>query len=143
VERKHQHAHRDFDLGDSPNGCARRRGECRRHRDWQRRALTNSEALFGTTWMNGMELAIRQTNEAGGIGGQKLAFQREDDGGDSKQGTLVAQKQCDDAAMLAVIANFNSGVTIPSSDVYHRCGMPQVTNSSNPKVTKAGYANLF
>jgi branched-chain amino acid transport system substrate-binding protein len=53
------------------------------------------------------------------------------------------QKQCDDAAMLAVIANFNSGVTIPSSDVYHRCGMPQVTNSSNPKVTKAGYANLF
>ena len=105
--------------------------------------LTNSEALFGNTWMNGMELAIRQTNEAGGIGGQKLAFQREDDGGDPKQGTLVAQKQCDDAAMLAVIANFNSGVTIPSSDVYHRCGMPQVTNSSNPKVTKAGYANLF
>jgi branched-chain amino acid transport system substrate-binding protein len=105
--------------------------------------LTNSEALFGNTWMNGMELAIRQTNEAGGVGGQKLAFQREDDGGDPKQGTLVAQKQCDDAAMLAVIANFNSGVTIPSSDVYHRCDMPQVTNSSNPKVTKAGYANLF
>lgn len=42
-----------------------------------------------------------------------------------------------------MIGNFNSGVTIPSSDVYHRCGMPQVTNSSNPKVTKAGYANLF
>ena len=29
--------------------------------------LTNSEALFGTTWMNGMELAIRQANAAGGI----------------------------------------------------------------------------
>ena len=105
--------------------------------------LTNSEALFGTTWMNGMELAIRQANEAGGINGQKFVFQREDDGGDPKQGTLVAQKQCDNTAMLGVIANFNSGVTIPSSDVYHRCGMPQVTNSSNPKVTKAGYPNLF
>src|SRR6266404_6706791 len=46
-------------------------------------------------------------------------------------------------ALLAVIANFNSGVTIPSSDVYYRCGMPQVTNSSNPKVTAAGYQNLF
>jgi branched-chain amino acid transport system substrate-binding protein len=45
--------------------------------------------------------------------------------------------------MPAVIANFNSGVTIPSSDVYHRCGMPQVTSSSNPKVTQAGYNNLF
>jgi branched-chain amino acid transport system substrate-binding protein len=105
--------------------------------------LSNSEALFGTTWMNGMELALRQANDAGGIGGQKLVLQREDDGGDPKQGTLVAQKQCDNSGMLAVIANFNSGVTIPSSDVYHRCGMPQVTNSSNPKVTKGGYANLF
>lgn len=105
--------------------------------------LTNSESLFGTTWMNGMDLAVRQANEAGGISGQKLVFQREDDGGDPKQGTLVAQKLCDTPAMLAVIADFNSGVTIPSSDVYHRCGMPQVTNSSNPKVTKAGYANLF
>lgn len=105
--------------------------------------LTNSEALFGTTWMNGMELAIRQANAAGGIDGQKLTFEREDDGGDPKQGTLVAQKFCDNANVLAVIADFNSGVTIPASDVYHRCGMPEVTNSSNPKVTAAGYANLF
>jgi branched-chain amino acid transport system substrate-binding protein len=105
--------------------------------------LNNAEALFGTTWMNGMDLAIRQANAAGGVHGQKITFVREDDGGDPKQGTLVAQKQCDDSAMLGVIANFNSGVTIPSSDVYHRCGMPQVTNSSNPKVTQAGYANLF
>lgn len=104
---------------------------------------SNAEALFGTTWMNGMELAIREANAAGGIKGQKLALQRDDDGGDPKQGTLIAQKHCDNAGILAVVANFNSGVTIPSSDVYNRCGMPQVTNASNPKVTKAGYKNLF
>ncbi len=104
---------------------------------------TNAEALFGTTWMNGMELAIRQANAAGGIHGQKLALQRDDDGGDPKQGTLIAQKHCDNKDIVAVVANFNSGVTIPSSDVYNRCGMPQVTNSSNPRVTKSGYKNLF
>lgn len=104
---------------------------------------TNAEALFGTTWMNGMELALRQANAAGGVHGQKLVLVRDDDGGDPKQGTLIAQKHCDDASMLAVIANFNSGVTIPSSDVYNRCDMPQVTNSSNPKITQAGYKNLF
>ena len=53
--------------------------------------LTNAEALFGTTWMNGMELAVRQANASGGVAGQKLVLQREDDGGDPKQGTLVAQ----------------------------------------------------
>ena len=105
--------------------------------------LANAEALFGTTWQNGMQLAIDEVNAAGGINGEKIELVREDDQGDPKQGTLVAQKFCDDDEILAVVANFNSGVTIPSSDVYHRCGMPQVTNSSNPKVTEAGYANLF
>ena len=105
--------------------------------------LSNAEALFGNTWQNGMQLAINEVNAAGGINGQKLVLVRQDDQGDPKQGTLLAQKFCDNSAILAVIANFNSGVTIPSSDVYNRCGMPQVTNSSNPKVTAAGYANLF
>ena len=104
---------------------------------------SNAEAIFGTTWMNGAEMAIKEVNDAGGIDGRKVVMVRLDDQGDPKQGTLVAQRFCDDEAMLAVIANFNSGVTIPSSDVYNRCGMPQVTNSSNPKVTAAGYQNLF
>ena len=104
---------------------------------------SNAEALFGTTWMNGMELAIRNANSAGGINGAKVTLRREDDGGDPKQGTLLAQKFCDAREVVAVIADFNSGVTIPASDVYNRCGMPQVTNSSNPRVTQAGYKNLF
>jgi len=105
--------------------------------------LTNAESIFGVTWMNGMELAIRQVNKTGGINGEKIVLQRDDDNADPKQGTLIAQKHCDNSAMLGVVANFNSGVTIPSSDVYHRCDMPQVTNASNPKVTKSGYKNLF
>jgi branched-chain amino acid transport system substrate-binding protein len=105
--------------------------------------LSNAEALFGTTWQNGMQLAIDEANAAGGVNGQQLVLVRQDDQGDPKQGTLLAQKFCDDDSIVAVIANFNSGVTIPSSDVYNRCGMPQVTNSSNPKVTTAGYQNLF
>jgi branched-chain amino acid transport system substrate-binding protein len=105
--------------------------------------LSNAEALFGKTWQNGMQLAIDEANAAGGVGGQKIQLVRQDDQGDPKQGTLIAQKFCDDSSVVAVIANFNSGVTIPSSDTYNRCGMPQVTNSSNPKVTAAGYKNLF
>jgi len=105
--------------------------------------LSNAEALFGNTWQNGMQIAIDEANAAGGINGQKLVLVRQDDQGDPKQGTLLAQKFCDDDSIVAVVADFNSGVTIPSSDVYNRCGMPQVTNSSNPKVTAAGYQNLF
>src|SRR6516164_1045243 len=74
--------------------------------------LSNAEALFGNTWQNGMQLAINEANAAGGVNGQKLVLVRQDDQGDPKQGTLLAQKFCDDDGVLAVIANFNSGVTI-------------------------------
>lgn len=104
---------------------------------------SGAEAYFGNTWMNGAELALMEVNKAGGVHGQKVVLVRQDDQGDPKQGTLVAQRFCDDAKMLAVIAHFNSGVTIPASDVYNRCALAQVTNSSNPKVTAAGYKNLF
>jgi branched-chain amino acid transport system substrate-binding protein len=104
---------------------------------------SGAEAYFGTTWMNGAELAIKEVNDAGGIKGRKVVLERLDDQGDPKQGTLVAQRFCDEDDTLAVIAHFNSGVTIPASDVYNRCGLPQVTNSSNPKITAAGYTNLF
>ena len=103
---------------------------------------SGAEAYFGNTWMNGAELAIKEVNDGGGIGGRKIALVRQDDQGDPKQGTLVAQRFCDDTGVLAVIAHFNSGVTIPASDIYNRCGLPQVTNSSNPKVTAAGYQNF-
>lgn len=68
--------------------------------------LTNAESIFGVTWMNGMELAIREANAAGGVHGNQVVLQRDDDNGDPKQGTLIAQKHCDNAAMLSVIANF-------------------------------------
>jgi len=31
---------------------------------------SNAEAIFGTTWMNGAELAIKEVNDAGGIDGR-------------------------------------------------------------------------
>ena len=106
--------------------------------------LSNAEALFGNDLAERHAARHRRgQRQAGGVDGQQIVLVRQDDQGDPKQGTLIAQKFCDDDSIAAVIANFNSGVTIPSSDVYNRCGLPQVTNSSNPKVTAAGYQNLF
>src|SRR5258708_13055699 len=88
--------------------------------------LSNAEALFGKTWQNGMQLAIDEANAAGGIGGQKIQLVRQDDQGDPKQGTLIAQKFCHDASVLAGVANFNSGVTIPPSPSPHPLRVPHV-----------------
>ena len=128
--------------GDRPAGSRPRRAG-RRHQDRHGGTDLERRGLFRHD--------LDERRRAGDQGGQRRRRHRRpqgragapDDQGDPKQGTLVAQRFCDDDAMLAVVAHFNSGVTIPSSDVYNRCGMPQVTNSSNPKVTAAGYQNLF
>jgi len=105
--------------------------------------LTGPQAFFGTTWQNGMKLYFDEINAKGGIKGRKISLVQLDDKADPKEGTLVAQKFCDDKGVIAVIGHFNSCVTIPTMDVYSGCGMPQVCLSSNPKITEMSYKHIF
>jgi branched-chain amino acid transport system substrate-binding protein len=67
----------------------------------------------------------------------------EDDQGDPKIGTLVAQKFVD-ARVAAVIGHLNSGVTIPASEIYNRAGIPVISGSStNPELTERGLKGVF
>ena len=67
----------------------------------------------------------------------------EDDQGDPKVGTLVAQKLVD-AKVAAVIGHLNSGVTIPASEIYSRAGIPVISGSAtNPALTERGLKGVF
>lgn len=106
--------------------------------------LSGPQASFGQGLVNGMRLYVDQLNAGGGLpGGVKVELDASDDKADPREGVLVAQKFCDDTSVLAVLGHFNSGVTIPTLDVYGSCGMPQVTISSNPKVTNLGSTQVF
>ncbi len=66
-----------------------------------------------------------------------------DDRADPKEGVSVANKFAGDGVKF-VIGHFNSGVTIPASDVYQENGMLEITPAStNPKVTDRGLWNIF
>lgn len=105
--------------------------------------LSGPQAYFGDGWHKGIIMHFDEINAAGGIGGKMIKFVQQDDKADPREGTIVAQKFCDQSEMVGVIAHFNSGVTLPSLDVYASCGMPQVTISSNPKVTQLGFDHVF
>jgi branched-chain amino acid transport system substrate-binding protein len=108
--------------------------------------LTGSIAHQGKDDENGVALALDQANARGmTIGGQRVNFRMlsEDDQGDPKIGTLVAQKFVD-AHVAAVIGHLNSGVSIPASEIYARAGIPMVTGSStNPELTERGLKLVF
>jgi branched-chain amino acid transport system substrate-binding protein len=103
-------------------------------------------AHIGKDTENGVRLAIDELNAQNlVIGGKKIKFElvAEDDAGDPRQATAVAQKLCD-AKVAGVVGHLQSGTSIPASSVYHKCGIPHITASaSNPGLTKPGYPTTF
>jgi len=95
---------------------------------------------------NGAKLAIADLNAEGvEIDGKKVTFQlvSEDDQGDPKIGTQVAQRLVD-AGVVGVIGHLNSGTTIPASKIYSDAGLPQISPAStNPDYTKQGFKTTF
>ncbi len=97
--------------------------------------ITGANAAFGAQLTQGVQQAVEDINKSGGILGQKLEVEPGDDVSDPKQGVSVANKFVGDGVKF-VLGHFNSGVTIPASDVYSENGILFITPSAtNPKVT--------
>lgn len=105
--------------------------------------LTGSDAAFGAQLKNGADQAVQDINAAGGILGKKIEVVVGDDVGDPKQGVSVANKFAGEGVTF-VVGHFNSGVSIPASDVYLENNILQITPAStNPKFTERGLWNTF
>ena len=91
--------------------------------------LTGGSAAFGAQLKNGVEQAVEDINAAGGILGQKVQVFVGDDRADPKEGVSVANKFVGDGVTL-VVGHFNSGVTMPASEVYAENNMLMITPSA-------------
>jgi len=109
-------------------------------------AVTGPVAYFGKDTENGARMAIEALNARGvSIAGKKVRFElaAEDDGGDPKQATAVAQKLVD-MKINGMVGHETSGTTIPASKIYHTAGIPQISPSStSPQYTQQGFNTTF
>lgn len=108
--------------------------------------ISGAIAHLGKDMENAGKMAIEELNAKGlTIGGKKVKFEllAEDDAGDPRQGTTVAQKLVD-AKVNGVVGHLNSGVTIPASKIYFDAGIPQISPAStSPKYTQQGFNTAF
>ncbi|HVU40194.1 MAG: branched-chain amino acid ABC transporter substrate-binding protein [Xanthobacteraceae bacterium] len=105
--------------------------------------ITGPNAATGAQMKNGTQQAADDINAAGGILGKKISVDFGDDVSDPKQGVSVANNFVGDGVKF-VIGHYNSGVTIPASEVYHENGILEITPAStNPTVTERGLWNIF
>ena len=105
--------------------------------------MTGTDATFGAQLQNGVEQAVADINAAGGINGQQIKLFVGDDAADPRQGVSVANNFLGEGIHF-VVGHFNSGVTMPASEVYVDNGMLMITPSStNPTITERKLWNVF
>jgi branched-chain amino acid transport system substrate-binding protein len=109
-------------------------------------ATSGNWAFMGRDNEMGARMAIDELNAQGVlIGGKKARFEllAEDDAGDPRQATAVAQKLAD-AGVNGVVGHLNSGTSIPAARVYSDAGIAQISPSAtDPKFTRLGYKTAF
>jgi len=86
--------------------------------------LSGPQAYIGSTWHNGFKLYVDRLNAAGGVNGVTVRYSQQDDKADPREGTLVAQKLCDDEDIILGLVNLNSGVAQSTLPIYEECKMP-------------------
>lgn len=108
--------------------------------------LTGPNANYGKDLENGVKMALDDAKAQGvKINGQPVSFElmAEDDQADPRVGVQVAQKLVDEGVSV-VVGHFNSGTTIPASELYEKAGLPDIDPAAtNPTISGRGYKNIF
>lgn len=105
--------------------------------------LSGPQSTLGIGIRNGVELAIEQLAEPLIEAGYTVEYVPYDDQATPDVGVANAQQIVNDPAILAVIGHLNSGVAIPSSEVYDANGLVMVSPANtNPLVTDRELATV-
>ncbi len=84
--------------------------------------FSGPNAAFGMQLKNGASQAIDDVNAAGGIGGHTAEGSIGDDVSDPREAVSIANKFANGGVKF-VVGHFNSGATIPASEVYRDNGI--------------------
>src|SRR5437867_1690382 len=102
-------------------------------------SLTGSEATFGKSTSNGIRLAIKEFNAAGGLGGRKISLVEYDTQGKTEEAGTAVTRLCTKDKVTAVLVEVASSLSLAGAPVAQENGVPMITPSStNPRVTKVG-----
>jgi len=105
--------------------------------------LTGGDGQIGASMLNGTQIAIDEWNAKGGVLGKQIEPVVLDDGGDPQKAVTTAQSLID-AGVVAVIGHFNSGCTIPASNLYNDAKIIEISpGSTNPTYTDRGLPYAF
>ena len=102
-------------------------------------SMTGSEATFGRSTDNGIQMAIDEINAAGGVNGKKVRVITYDDKGEQREAGNAVTRLVTKDGVVAVLGEVASGLSLVGAPVCQENGVPMVSPSStNPEVTEVG-----
>jgi branched-chain amino acid transport system substrate-binding protein len=102
-------------------------------------SMTGTQATFGISTDNGVKLAVKERNAAGGIKGRPIHLTAYDDKGSQQEAVTAVTRLIQQDKVVAVIGEVASSLSIAGGQVAQRQGVPMISPSStNPKVTEVG-----
>ncbi|HYO52867.1 ABC transporter substrate-binding protein [Archangium sp.] len=101
--------------------------------------LTGSQATYGVSTRNGIELAIKEANAAGGVKGRKLEIRVYDDQGKPEESSQAATRLITQDKVVLILGALGSSNSLAMTDKVQAAKVPMITPSStNPTVTEKG-----
>lgn len=101
--------------------------------------LTGDNSTFGEETRNGVQLAVEEVNKAGGVMGRQVEVVVEDTRTDPTQARNAVTKLIQKDAVLAVIGEVASSMSLAGGPICDEYGVPMISPSStNPAVTQIG-----
>ena len=95
-------------------------------------------------YKNGVDMALAEINQAGGVNGRKVRLLFKDDNGQLSEGRRIAQSFVENPEVVAVIGHLQSYISIPVSTTYQHYGVLMISPfSTNPKLTENNFDLIF
>jgi branched-chain amino acid transport system substrate-binding protein len=102
-------------------------------------SMTGSEATFGQSTHNGIQMAVDEVNAAGGVKGKKIELITYDTEGKAQQAGTVVTRLITSDKVVAVLGEVASSLSLAGGRVCQQYGVPMISPSStNPQVTQIG-----
>jgi branched-chain amino acid transport system substrate-binding protein len=102
-------------------------------------SLTGSEATFGISTDNGIKLAIKERNAAGGVKGRQIELKTLDTASKAAEAGTVVTRLINNEKVVAVLGEVASSASLAGGRVAQQYGVPMISPSStNARVTEIG-----
>jgi branched-chain amino acid transport system substrate-binding protein len=102
-------------------------------------SLTGDNASYGISQNEGVQMAVEEINNAGGVLGKKIDLTVEDNQTKQGQTTTIARKLISQDHVAAIIGEVASSKTLEAAPIAQEAKIPLIaTGATNPRVTQTG-----